>query len=86
MRNFLFSPRAFDQYNEWQTENKQVFDKLRKLIKETAKTPYEGTGKPEALKYDFAGCWSQRITDEHRLIYKVTEYLIEIVSCKFHYK
>ena len=86
MRNFLFSPRAFDQYNEWQTENKQVFDKLRKLIKETAKTPYEGTGKPEALKYDFAGCWSRRITDEHRLIYKVTEDLIEIVSCKFHYR
>jgi toxin YoeB len=86
MRNFLFSPKAFDQYNEWQTENKQVFDKLKKLIKETAKTPFEGTGKPEALKHEYAGCWSRRITDEHRLIYKVSEDLIEVVTCKFHYK
>ena len=86
MRNFLFSPEAFDQYNDWQAENKQVFNKLKKLIQETAKTPYEGTGKPEALKYEFAGCWSRRITEEHRLVYKVREDLIEIVSCKFHYK
>jgi len=86
MRNFLFSPKAFDQYNEWQTENKQVFEKLKELIKETAKTPFEGTGKPEALKHEYTGCWSRRITDEHRLIYKVTADLVEIVSCKFHYK
>lgn len=86
MRNFLFSPEAFDQYNEWQAENKQVFNKLKKLIQETAKTPYEGTGKPEALKYGFTGCWSRRITEEHRFVYKVKEDLIEIVSCKFHYK
>jgi len=86
MRNFLFSPEAFDQYNEWQIENKQVFNKIKKLIQETAKTPYEGTGKPEALKYYYSGCWSRRITDEHRLVYKVSEDLIEIISCKFHYK
>ena len=66
--------------------NKQIFNKVRKLIQETAKTPYEGTGKPEPLKYDYAGCWSRRITDEHRLVYKVSADLIEIVSCKFHYK
>jgi toxin YoeB len=57
MRKILFTPIAFEQYNDWQTENKQVFNKLKKLIKETAKTPFEGTGKPEALKFDFAGCW-----------------------------
>jgi toxin YoeB len=86
MRNFLFSPEAFEQYNDWQIEDKQVFNKLKKLIKETAKTPYEGTCKPEALKYGYTGCWSRRLTDEHRLIYKIREDLIEIVSCKFHYK
>jgi toxin YoeB len=57
MRKILFTPIAFEQYNDWQTENKQVFNMLKKLIKETAKTPFEGTGKPEALKFDFAGCW-----------------------------
>ena len=85
MRKILFTPIAFEQYNDWQTENKQVFNKLKRLIKETAKTPFEGTGKPETLKYDFAGCWSRRITDEHRLVYKVAEDLIEIIACKFHY-
>jgi toxin YoeB len=85
MRKILFTPIAFEQYNDWQMDNKQVFAKLQKLIKETAKTPFEGTGKPEALKYDYAGYWSLRITDEHRLVYKVEEDLIEFISCKFHY-
>ena len=85
MRKILFTSIAFEQYNNWQTENKQVFNRLKKLIVETAKTPFDGTGKPEALKYDFAGCWSRRITDEHRLVYKVQENVIEIIACKFHY-
>ncbi len=85
MRQILFTPVAFEQYNNWQTDNKQIFNRLKKLIVETAKTPFDGTGKPEALKYNYAGCWSRRITDEHRLIYKVQENVIEIIACKFHY-
>ena len=85
MRKILFTPIAFEQYNDWQSENKQILNKLKKLIIETAKTPFEGTGKPEALKHDYAGCWSRRITDEHRLVYVVHEDTIEIISCKFHY-
>jgi toxin YoeB len=85
MRKFLFTQTAFDQYNEWQTDNKQVFNKLNKLIKEVSKTPFEGTGKPEALKYDYTGYWSRRITEEHRLVYKVYDDYIEFISCKFHY-
>lgn len=85
MRDFLFSPIAFEQYNEWQAENKQIFNKLKKLLKETAKTPFEGTGKPEALKHNYSGYWSRRITDEHRLIYKVEDNVIRIVSCRYHY-
>ncbi len=85
MRKILFTPVAFEQYNNWQTDNKQIFNRLKKLIVESAKTPFEGTGKPDALKYDYAGCWPRRITDEHRLIYKVQEDVIEIIACKFHY-
>jgi len=85
MRKILFTPTAFEQYNEWQTDDKQVFNKLKKLVLESARSPYDGTGKPEALKYDYAGCWSRRITGEHRLVYKVEEHLIEIISCKYHY-
>jgi toxin YoeB len=85
MRDFLFTPIAFEQYNDWQTENKQIYNKLRKLIKETAKNPYEGIGKPEALKHEYKGYWSRRITDEHRLVYKVEDSFIKIIACKFHY-
>ena len=85
MKKLLFTAVAFDQYNQWQQENKQVFNKLKKLLIETAKTPFEGTGKPEALKHDYAGCWSRRITDEHRLIYKVETEWIEIIACRYHY-
>ena len=85
MRDFLFTPLAFEQYNEWQTKNKQVFTKLKKLIKESARTPFEGTGKPEPLKRDYAGYWSRRLTDEHRLVYRVEDSFIKIIACKFHY-
>lgn len=56
MRKILFTPIAFEQYSDWQKENKVVFEKLKKLIKEVCKSPFEGTGKPETLKYDYAGC------------------------------
>jgi toxin YoeB len=55
MRDLLFTPIAFEQYNEWQKENKKVFSKLKKLIKETASNPFEGTGKPEPLKHQYSG-------------------------------
>ena len=87
MKKILFTADAFEDYNDWQLENKQVFNKLKKLITETTKTPFEGTGKPEALKYGYADYWSRRITNEHRMVYKlVSEDIIEIISCKFHYK
>lgn len=85
MKKLLFTAVAFDQYNQWQHENKQVFNKLKKLLIETAKTPFEGTGKPEPLRHDYSGCWSRRLTDEHRLIYKVETEWIEIIACRYHY-
>jgi toxin YoeB len=56
------------------------------LIIETSKTPFDGIGKPEPLKNELKGYWSRRLTDEHRLVYKVTDQQIIIVSCKYHYK
>ena len=85
MRKILFTPVAFEQYNNWQTDNKQIFNRLKKLIVETAKTPFDCTGKPEVLKYEYAGCRFRRMIEEHRLIYKVQENVIEIIACKFHY-
>jgi toxin YoeB len=53
MRDIQFTPDAFEQYNDWLTANKSIYNRLNKLIIESARTPFEGTGKPEALKYDF---------------------------------
>jgi toxin YoeB len=85
MREIPFTAIAFEQYNNWQTENKQVFNKLKKLIKESVRTPFDGSGKPEPLKHDYAGYWSRRITDEHCLVYRVEDAFIKIIACKFHY-
>ena len=65
--------------------DKIVLKKLLILLSELTKHPFEGTGKPEPLKYELSGCWSRRITREHRLIYEVNETIIFILSVKGHY-
>ncbi|MCU0468061.1 MAG: Txe/YoeB family addiction module toxin [Arcicella sp.] len=59
--------------------------RIRELIESISREPFKGIGKPEPLKHEFKGCWSRRITDEHRLIYKVFSENILIISCKGHY-
>lgn len=56
------------------------------LIKDIDRSPFTGLGKPEPLKYEFSGFWSRRITDEHRLIYRVNDREIVIALCKYHYE
>jgi len=70
---------------EWVIEDKKVFFKLADLIEEIRRTPFEGRGKPEPLKHDLKGFWSRRITDEHRLVYHVSDEEIYVLSCKYHY-
>ena len=85
MRRIAFLPAAFDDFGRWATSNKRVHTRIVKLIKDIARDPFVGLGKPEPLKHDLAGLWLRRITDEHRLVYRVTEEEIVIVSCRFHY-
>lgn len=66
--------------------NKKMFERIRRLITESAKTPFTGIGKPEPLKRNLKGYWSRRINEEHRLVYRATDEQIIIVSCKFHYE
>ncbi len=81
-----FEQEAFDDYNNWAQEDKKIYEKIGTLIREIERTPFQGLGKPEPLKHRWAGYWSRRITDEHRLIYKVEKEIIYIASCKYHYK
>jgi len=81
----VFSKNAWDDYLSWQTEDKKTLKKINDLIKDIMRTPYEGLGKPEPLKYDLAGFWSRRIDLEHRLVYQFQNSEILIYSCRFHY-
>lgn len=65
--------------------DKAVLKKIAKLLKELTEHPFEGTGKPEPLKYDLAGKWSRRINLEHRLVYEVFEDTVIVNSAKGHY-
>ncbi len=86
MRNTLFKPDALAQLLEWSRVDAKISKKIIELAESTAKTPFAGIGKPEPLKGKLKGKWSRRITDEHRLIYEVTDTEIIIVSCKGHYE
>jgi toxin YoeB len=59
--------------------------RIIRLIRETQREPFSGLGKPEPLKHDLSGCWSRRISQEHRLVYQVLDNRIRILACRFHY-
>ena len=83
--NILFTPEAWEDYLYWQKNDKKILKKLNSLIIEIKRTPFDGTGKPEPLKFALKGCWSRRINYEHRLVYEVLDTQINIISCRFHY-
>lgn len=83
--NVSFSGRAWSHYQEWQAVDRKMLDRLNRLINEAARTPFAGTGKPEPLRHDKSGWWSRRITDEHRLVYRVIDSRLEIAQCRGHY-
>ncbi len=85
MRKIAFLPKAFEDFNGWPGEDKKIYAKIVELVKDIDRQPFTGLGKPEPLKYELKGLWSRRITNEHRLVYKVTDEEIIIVSCRFHY-
>jgi len=80
-----FSENAWDDYLYWQKVDKKIVKKINKLIKEIQRTPFEGLGRPEKLRYDLAGYWSRRIDQEHRLVYQIDNNQILVYSCRFHY-
>jgi toxin YoeB len=83
----IYLPLALEHLEYWRKSgNKQVQKKISLLLNDILKHPYEGLGKPEALKYELTGSWSRRITNEHRLVYQVMpNNTIEIQRLKGHY-
>ena len=75
---------GWEDYLHWQKTDKSILKKINILLNEIERTPFEGTGKPEPLKHQYAGWWSRRINLEHRLVYKVENSSIFILQCRYH--
>ena len=80
----VWQTNAWEDYCYWQKQDKKILERVNELIKDCLRSPFKGIGKPEPLKGNYAGCWSRRITQEHRLIYKINERRLHILQCRYH--
>lgn len=81
----IFSENSWEDYTSWLVDDKNMLKKINALIKDIQRTPFEGKGKPEPLKFDLSGYWSRRIDREHRLVYQIQDEKVIIYSCRYHY-
>ena len=81
----IFVDESWEDYLYWQKTDRKILERINNLVKDISRNPYTGLGKPEPLKYKYQGFWSRRITEEHRLIYRVVDDEIQIAKCRFHY-
>ena len=82
---FVLTALSWEDYLYWQKNDKQKLKRINELLKDISRSPYEGIGKPEPLRFNYSGFWSRRIDEEHRLIYRVVDDEIQIAKCRFHY-
>ncbi len=80
-----FRQRAWDDYLYWQQTDHKILKRINALIRDIQRDPFAGLGNPEPLKHQFAGLWSRRINDEHRLVYTLLDDDPVIVQCRYHY-
>lgn len=95
--NLVWTEYAWEDYLYWQATDRKILQRINNLIKDIKRLPFEGVGKPEALKFDLTGKWSRRINDEHRLVYAVNgrreklkdkwidNQILTIYQCRYHY-
>ena len=80
----LWSPIAWEDYVYWQTKDRALLKRINALVKDIQRSPFEGIGKPEQLRHS-DGYWSRRIDQEHRIVYRLRNGVVEISSARFHY-
>jgi toxin YoeB len=87
--NIFWTANAWEEYLHWQTADQRVLTAINDLIKDIQRDPFKGLGKPEPLKHALQGYWSRRITQEHRLVYRVMgtgqNQQVQIIQCRYHY-
>lgn len=81
----IFAEAAWEDYLYWQRQDRRMVERINKLIRETQRAPFAGVGKPEPLKHALAGYWSRRITDEHRMIYRIDSDSLLIAQLRYRY-
>lgn len=83
--NVVFAPQASDDYRYWQTQDRSTLKRINRLIDDMCRSPYDGNGKPERLRYGVQA-WSRRISDEHRTVYRVEGENVLILQVRYHYE
>jgi toxin YoeB len=82
----LFTDTGWEDYSFWLEKDKKTLKKIHQLLKDIGRSPFDGMGKPEPLKFELSGYWSRRINETDRLIYKVEKETIIVIACKSHYQ
>ncbi len=86
MRNTTFTDAAWNDYVYWQSQDRKTLKRINLLIEAAKRSPFEGVGKPEALRGNLSGFWSRRIDETNRLVYEVNDREILVISCRYHYE
>ncbi|MFP4092458.1 MAG: Txe/YoeB family addiction module toxin [Cyclobacteriaceae bacterium] len=82
----VFTDTAQEDLSYWKkSANTAVRNKISRLIQEISQHPFSGTGKPEPLKHELSGYWSRQINKEHRIVYRVQEDKVIVISLRYHY-
>ena len=81
----VFQPEFLQDLRFWVKNERPAAIRLLDLVEAVMRDPLEGPGKPEPLKYVLAGCWSRRLTQEHRLVYRVSDKAIDFLQARYHY-
>lgn len=82
---YVFHDSAWEDYLHWLGQDKKILKRINLLIRDVERSPYEGIGKPDALRHNLSGWWSRRITDEHRMVYRVSDDELHLASLRYHY-
>jgi toxin YoeB len=85
LEQVAFTHAAWQDYVWWQTQDKKTLRRINQLIEATLRDPFDGIGKPEALRENLSGFWSRRIDDGNRLVYAVETTRIVVIACRYHY-
>lgn len=84
--NKVFTENGWADYLYWQIEDRKMLKKINQLLKDIERNGNEGLGKPDPLTGNLSGYWSRRISERDRLVYRIDEVNIYILSCRYHYE